>query len=197
MLRVWIVSGLVVALVVTAILYFTGDPAPGDTGPAARRPPSKALTEAEVRRYLEIWPGINAILQKVAEQYIRQRTKEYEPKIDASGYVSDYLFQHNMTMADWDRLKDRVEYVVFAIRYRENRGEVDAGIRERIRQKETLLKAATGEMRKKLEADLEEERAKLEREPPPAHPEDLELVRSFWADLDPLVPEHGAPRRKQ
>jgi len=61
-MRVWVVSGLIVAAVVAGILVFSDGSRPEIDTPRTQPAAPSPLTEQEVRTYLTVWPQINEVL---------------------------------------------------------------------------------------------------------------------------------------
>lgn len=180
MLRVWVTSALLVAIAVGAVLYFTSGPDPEPPPPRPLRFVPDPLAEWEVRRYLEVFPELDRLL------------KEHASRLeDATGAVHDLLARRSMTPGDWDVLWRRVEDAVNRVRAVDDWPQGSERLRETIAQRERMLADAQGATKEQLTKDVAFLKEALERGPPPVHPKELELLRSFWNDLDRIVPTVG------
>lgn len=192
------ISGLCVAVVVAAVLVFTKSPEPDPRRPQ-RPPPPSPLTEQEVRTYIAVWPRINEILAAalgpMAPGSEGVDREELGRQIRAA--IAVILENHHLTQEGWHKLSRRVEYAVDVVRWRAEAAGRNAELDTKIQQKEELLRLAKDEQREALEADIQSLQAQR-RDPGPAlRQPDVDLVKSFWSDLDRIVPTRGSPRKDE
>lgn len=191
MLRTWIGSFVAVALVVGAILHFTGRKEPVDPAPPPDRRLPPPLEEKEIRTYLKVWPEVTAQLEEWARGFKpgQQPSSENQAQLDA------ILLRHHLDRPSFDLLRRRVEYVVDVLRWEEGLPAQRRKLEEEKARNEEFLKAAQGPTRDKL---LEQQRGieqKLAETPPPIHDSDRKLIRRFWAELDRVVPGQGSGKK--
>jgi len=166
-----------------------------DEEPAAapgRKPPSSPLAEREVRNYIEVAPGVFRIYESVLDPAgppnAAQR-KEIPKKLDA------YLAKHHHTRATWNRLSRRVGYVVNAIRFEEERPRRNKELQQEIGKQKQLAEDATDDLlREQTATRIAQLEAQRDAPAPPTHEADRALVKSFWTDLDRLVPRRRPTR---
>jgi len=197
--RVWVVSGVLVAIAVAVYLGVTGEDPPRREGkplPAPTRP----LSEAEIRTYLKVWPKLNETLMGVAMRETQRKERgvsDPEAAAAAQAAIDAVFAKHHQTRASWQVLSQRIRYVVERVRWANDTETRNADLDKKIAEKEALLEPATDKGRALLEKDLETLREARAFQPPPIPASDLSLVKSFWADLDRHVPVTGTPRKRQ
>jgi hypothetical protein len=111
--------------------------------------------------------------------------------------VDAILLDHHLSQEGWAKLSRRVEHAVDVVRWRSESQERNADLDAQIQQKQALLDLAEGQAKAMLEADiagLEEQRV---ANGPPLLRRDVELVKSFWKDLDKITPARGSPPKKK
>jgi hypothetical protein len=198
--RVWAISGLLVALVVAGILVFRDGPSPKpDPAPQGRPAVPSPLTEQEVRTYIAVWPQLNRIMADVVLKMDPGRggVNEEEMGRQAQAATEVVLVDHHLTHETWILLRRRVEHAVDVVRWREEGTERNTRLDAQIQQKESLLRLAKEESRAALEADIEALKAQRADLGPVLSQHDVALVKSFWKDLDRIVPPRGSPRKKR
>jgi hypothetical protein len=199
--RVWLTCALATAAVVVAVLLVTDRPDAEADGPPARRPASP-LSEQEVRTYLEVMPRYTEVTGRVALEYQRQRQlNPGKPDTGAlaarvGGEIDALLEKRHLTRETWRTLEQRVEYVVNAVRGRQQFDEERAGMEERLAMKKALLGKLAPNDRAGVEEEIRNLETLLKEGGPPVLEQDVALVRQFWAALDAVVPTRGPPRKK-
>jgi len=198
-MRVWIVSGLIVAAVVAGILAFGDGSRPEPEAPPTTLPPSP-LTEQEVRTYLTVWPRINEVLGTVARAMGNpggSGMNQRELGVRVRAAVDVILADHHLTQETWRMLRRRVEHAVDVVRWRTETAGRNKDLDQKILEKQKLLELAEGRSRKLLEADIQALQERRVDGGPALLQRDVELVRSFWRDLDAIAPARGSPSKKQ
>ncbi|MHC4135867.1 MAG: hypothetical protein ACYTDU_11840 [Planctomycetota bacterium] len=196
-MRVWMVSGLVVALVVAGILVFGGGSSP-DTEASPKRPPAPSpLTEQEVRTYIAVWPRINEVLASAIPVMAQGGVNEKELGQRVQAAVDAILVNHHLTQETWAKLQRRVEHAVDVVRWRAEAAGRNTDLDAQIQQKQALLELAKGKSRELLEADIKALEEKRVDKGPALLRRDVELVKSFWHDLNRITPARGSPPKKR
>jgi hypothetical protein len=199
--RGWVVSGLIVA-VVTAVILVLGGGSP-EVGPPKRPGQPQApspLSEQEVRTYLAVWPQINQVLAAtLGPMGQRHETGLDEAELgrQVRAAVDAILLDHHLSQEGWSKLRNRVEHAVDVVRWRDEAKERNAGLDSRIQQKEALLELAEGKAKELLQKDIAALKEQRVAKGPPLLQRDVDLVRSFWADLDRITPARGSPPKDQ
>jgi len=199
-MRVWVVSGLIVAAVVAGILVFSDGSRPEIDTPRTQPTAPSPLTEQEVRTYLTVWPQINEVLG-VAVKAMGDpgapgvNKKDLGERVRAA--VEAILAQHHLNTETWGLLRRRVEHAVDVVRWRSETKGRNADLDGKILEKQRLLELAEGRSKKLLEADIEALQAQRVAGGPVLLQRDVELVQSFWRDLDAIAPTRGSPSKKQ
>jgi hypothetical protein len=200
--RHWLIPLLVVGLVAAVVLYVTADSGSGaaqTTGGASDPVPARpTLADGEVRAYIAIWPRLKdlgaQIAPEVAKAAAEGRTFDGQAARERLRAKRNALMKaHHLSPADWDDLRRRVEHVVAAIRWENERPEREQGLAEAIAEKEAMLPGAEKTHRKQIEFEIERLRAQLDAPGPELAEADLNLIRSYWAQLDPMVLRSPAP----
>ncbi len=196
-MRAWVFSGLFVAVVVAAVLILTKKPEPEPDRP--KRPPAPSpLTEQEVRTYIAVGPQIYAVLAGAVPEMAPGSEgvgrEELGRQIRAA--VGVILENNHLTQESWHKLSRRVEHAVDVVRWRAEAEARNADLDTRIQQKEALLRLAKGNARQPIEADIQALKDQRTDEGPPLRKRDVELVKSFWSDLDRIAPARGSPPKK-
>lgn len=204
MLRVWLFSALGVGVVVMAILLFggsrKGQPVQEDV---SARPPSP-LQRREIELYLEVWPKVQQKLGEVAQATMLRWQKDgrFPAGTDAQAQaqyrdiIAALLERHHLSLQSFEALRSRVWYAVEVVRRESEAKRRNDDLDLRINDKEQLLElAGKGELRKRIQADIQALREQRLSKGPPLLEVDRKLVRSYWKDLAPLVPEFaGKPK---
>lgn len=198
--RVWLTCVLATGVVVASVVLLANKPAANADGPKAPKPPPP-LSEQEVRTYIDVMPQLTALFGDIAVEYQRERVQRggnldeaTEKALDAKaqGLADALLERRGLTRATWQRLSERVEYAVNALRAVPEIESVRPEIEEKIAIKRKLLSnlgdpGERGIVEKEI-ADLE---ALLAYEGPPLLDRDRDLIRRYWRDLDAAVPRRG------
>jgi hypothetical protein len=169
--KVWIVAGLIVVAVATAVILLNRDPET-EQKRTTRKPPAR-LQESEVRAYLSIMPRYWEILNEAV-----QKMENARPRIET------LLRTHHHDLKSWRRLQERVEFVVNVVRWEGRKDERDADIDKKIKDLEGLRETARGADRERIDEQIAKYRSFKEAVSTPLHPEDRELVKRFWTELD-------------
>ncbi len=195
-MRVWLFSALVVGAVVAGILIFDSDgPAGENGGKTAPAPPSR-LSEKEVQTYLKVFPEVQAKLGEIAQDVMVRWSEEdaypedEEANRRAQSIVDVVLSKHHLNRKTFNLLRRRVEYAVDVVRWGEEADARNATLDGKIADREGLLEMAEEgtEMRKQLEADLDQLRGQRASAGPPLHDEDRQLLRRYWNELNQVAP---------
>jgi hypothetical protein len=199
-MRPWIVSAVVVAIVAGAVIYFLDrddETTRGGKRPVAQQPRRAPLTEAEVRKYLEVMPQLNDMLGRIAREYeqLRLAGKTNEALGTYSQQrINELLAQCHVSRESFDRLRRRVEGVVDALvkekQLAARREELDRKIAEK---EQHLAMVKDEKTRELLQNDIAEYKRQREMPAPTIAPADRELVKSFWRDLEKAVPPTAPP----
>ncbi|MHC4818396.1 MAG: hypothetical protein ACYTF8_10110 [Planctomycetota bacterium] len=199
-MRVWAISGLFVALLVAGILVFSDGPEPEiDRTPKRPAAPSP-LTEKEVRTYIAVWPRINQVMAAAIPAMAPGADggvdrEELGRQVRAA--IAVVLENNHLTQEGWNKLARRVEHAVDVVRWRAESAGRNADLDSQIQQKEALLQLAKGNARQPIEADIEALKEQRVDTGPALLRRDVELVKSFWNDLDRIAPARGSPPRKK
>ena len=194
MAKPWIVSGLLVAFVVGAVLYITKEPSVADDGDKSALPSAPpSLNEKEIITYIEVWRGIDLILKKAATIAVNAKIAKQPMPPEASGrpHVQALLKQHNMTLSDWKVLRDRVEFVVGVLRFERDKPARDQRIADDIAEKEKMLTQVPGKARKSIETTIARLQEQQRAVPKPITQQSRKLARKYWKSLDAIVPGGG------
>ena len=198
-MRPWIVSFVVVALCVGAVLWLWRDDPARDSArlaaggadtPASTAPQGPLLTEPDVRAYLDVYPRIQDALGRMGRtmQEATARGKVLDTErlgAEMRADVANWLKPHHLTLQDWDDVRRRVEFVVDCERWERDRPDRERELRDTIdRKRAALAGASTDAERNVLQAEIERFEAQFGVQAPAVAEEDLRLVRSFWAELD-------------
>jgi len=202
--RHWLIPLLIVALVAAVALYVTADrdrdastenleadnPAPSPSAPI--------LTDGEVRAYVSIWPQLKDLGSQIASDVARAAAEGTAFDQQAAGARlrakrNAILKAAHLAPADWDKLRRRVELVIAAARWQDERPEREKQLAETIADKEALLPQAEKTNRTQIEFEIERLRAQIGAPGPAIAESDLALVRSYWAQLDPIALRSPAP----
>jgi hypothetical protein len=199
--RAWIVSGLLMAVVVAVVLAFWGDsPRAEPARPRGQPQAPSPLSEQEVRTYLAVWPQLNqvlaATLRPMGERH-KTGLDEEELGRQVRAARDAILLDHHLSLEGWTKLANRVEHAVDVVRWRDEAKERNASLDAQIQQKEALLELTEGNQRELLKKDIAALEEKRVDQGPPLLQHDVELVRSFWADLDRITPARGSPPKDQ
>jgi hypothetical protein len=186
-------------VVVAVALVLTNRPPAEANGPKGPRAPA-ALTEQEVRAYIEIAPDIQRKLGDVAAQYeIARRQGQVDAEalgMQAAAHVDALLERRHLTRESWERLSKRVEYAVNAVRAAEELERERPGMEERLHLKKELLKRlAREDERKRVEQEIRELEALLEGGGPLLLDQDRELIRQYWKAVNAAAPQVGPQPR--
>jgi hypothetical protein len=197
--RVWLTCFVVTALVVGGVIVFQNR-APKADGAQLREAPTP-LTEDEIRTYIAVMPEIQRILQDVGAEVQAERRRtggqfdEAAFGVKSRSAVDALLEKYHLTEETWDKLSKRVEYVVEAIRFVEEREEARPRIEEQITMKKALLaNLGKKEDRDQLEKEIEGLEKSLTYEGPPVRQADIDLARQYWRTLDPACPRRTPPK---
>jgi hypothetical protein len=186
--RVWLVAGIVVVVVAATAILLNRDAGGEKKAEPVRQAPTR-LTEHEVRTYIDVMPRFHEVLQEAANQFQNRpkngTTDNGVP--DPRAKITALLRRHHLDLKSWDVLRRRVEYVVTVVRFENSAEEREAALDEAIAQKEQLVSAASGSMKKTLEEDLKNLEAQRNARGAPIQEEDRELALRFWPDLDRLT----------
>jgi len=198
--RVWVVSGLLVAAVVAGILAFRGSSPGGDPKPRARPAAPSPLTEQEIRTYIAVWPQINRVLAATLRPMSERHQggpdqEELGRRVRAA--IDAILLDDHLSREAWAKLRRRVEHAVDVVRWRAESERRNADLETQIQQKEDLLELADGTAQAMLEADIAALKEKQVAKGPPLLRRDVDLIKSFWKDLDRITPARGSPPRKK
>jgi hypothetical protein len=198
--RVWVASGLLVAGVVAGILAFGGSSPGGGPKPRARPSAPSPLAEQEVRTYLAVWPQINQVLAATLGPMSQQHKGSVDPQElgrQVRAAIDALLLEHHLSQDTWAKLRQRVEHAVDVVRWREETEGRHADLDAQIQQKQALLEHAKGKAKEMLEADIATLKERRVAEGPPLLQRDVDLVKSFWKDLDRITPARGSPPKKK
>lgn len=199
-MRVWAVSGLIVALLVAGILVFTGGREPDPDRSPKRPPPPSPLTEQEVRTYIAVWPRIRQVMEAALPHMApgdQAGVDRAELGRQVRAAVDVILENNHLTQEGWTRLARRVEHAVDVVRWRAEAKGRNADLDTRIQRKEELLAMAKGNARQPIEADIQALKEQRVDKGPRLLQRDVDLVKGFWHDLDRIVPARGSPPRKK
>lgn len=201
--RVWLTCALATGVVVAAVILLTNRPAAEADGQHRPKPPSP-LSEQEVRTYIDVMPQLTRTLGDIAAEYQRERVKhggnldeaaEKALDIKAQGLVDALFAGRGLTRETWQRLSERVEYAVNALRALPELEKARPEIEEQITIKKTLLaNLGQADERAMVEKEIGKLEALLEYKGPPLLERDRDLIRRYWRDLDSAVPQRGPPR---
>ena len=192
--RVWLACGLVTAGVVTGVLVFSK---PRDAGAGTRPPPPPPITEPEVRTYLLVKPGVNAILEESFAEFRKNwrpgQTDSPELGEKNRMRIETLVQGQHLTLDDWHRLERRVERVVNLLRGEAEFEVARPGIVERLGMKKEHLKTLPRDDkgRADVEREIRDAEALLKSGPEKVSQEDREIALRYWASLDKLVPTVG------
>lgn len=192
------ISGLLVTVLVVLVLVLTKSSEPEPRRP--ERPPAPSpLTEQEVRTYIAVGPQIYAVLAAAVPELApgSEGVDRAELGRQIRAAVGVILENNHLTHESWNRLSRRVEHAVDVVRWRAEAQERNADLDARIQQKEALLRFAKGKARQPIEADIQALKDQRADEGPALLKRDVDLVRSFWSDLERIVPARGSPPKKQ
>ncbi len=195
--RVWLTCALVAAAVVAVVLVLTSRPDAVADGPKAPQAPPP-LSEQEVRAYIDVMPQIQRMLGDIAVEFeIARRAGPVDAEAfgeKAQAQVDALLEKRHLTREMWERLSRRVEYGINAVRAAGLLESERAGMEERKRLKQELLKSLAREDERKLvEKEIREIEALLEGGGPALSDADRELLRQYWKPLDAAAPQVGPP----
>jgi len=199
--RVWLTCALATGIVIAAVLTFTKRQDAEADGPAPPKPPP-ALSEQEVRTYVEIMPQITGLFGDLAMEYQRERVRN-DGNVDQAAFeiksqalVDALLERRHLTRETWDTLRKRVEYVVDVVRAGPELEEARPKIEEQIALKRALAqKLARADERAAVEKEIKDLEALLEGKGPPLLDQDRDLVRQYWRALHEAVPQRGPPQQ--
>jgi len=194
MARVWIISFFVVAIVVASILFFTGNWSDStkkkEPDKGAIVPASQGLRAGDVLTYLRVFPQVDGIM------FEAMRAGD-TGGVDTRSRIRTVLQNHKLTEQEWNALRKRVWNVVHALRAEANLPARRAEIDRRIAQKE-LAKSRAGAddeaLKEQLDQDLEVLIALRASPGINLHDADREQAGNHWEQLNPLVPQVGAPQ---
>ena len=194
MARVWLISFFVVAIVVASILFFTGDWSDSkekkEPDKGAIVPASQGLRAGDVLTYLRVFPQVDSILFEAMKA-------GDTGGVDTRARIRTVLQNHKLTEQEWDALRKRVWDVVHELRAEANLPARRAEIDRRIAQKE-LAKSRAGADDEALKKQLDQDLAALfkYRDSPGInlHASDREQAGKHWEQLNPMVPQVGAPK---
>ncbi|MEM8882940.1 MAG: hypothetical protein AAGD14_02630 [Planctomycetota bacterium] len=180
MLRVWLTSFVLVALVAGAILYFAQQKPTtviDSSTPQVRR----TLDEASVRKYIRIEPEIDRIM-------IRSMRSGTPPGKQTQQDVEALLHAHGMDRASWNRLRTQVDDVVNILRLEREAPKEKARVEEQLRMKrDARAEAQQADLQKQLDREIADLERKLAFELRPVHPQDRAVVESYWTDLNRIA----------
>ncbi len=184
MVRVWLLSALGVGGAVAALLWLTR-PTPPEPRTGREAPEVATLTERNVRDYIAFMPKFLGIIGRAVQSHVQ------DPGSDKSvqGHVEAACVEHHLTLKDWEKLRRDVEWVVDIIRFEEDKEGRNRRFEEELARKLELLEKSEGEQRKIVQKDVDQLKAIHAAGAPALHPKDRELTRSYWRDLDALVPK--------
>ncbi len=193
--RVWLTCALAAAAVVAVILLLTNRRDADADGPKGIRAPPP-LSEQEVRTYIEVMPQLQHILGNIAAEFQAARSRgpvdEEAFGMKAQAQVDALLGRRHLTRESWQRLSERVEYAVNAVRAAAEFDTARAGIEERIELKKALLgRLAREDERVGVRKEIAEAEALLAGGGPPLLERDRELIRQYWTALDAAAPQVG------
>ncbi len=164
------------------------DDAPASKGP--RQPPNSPLVDREVRAFIKVGDGLEelriALLPSLrpGSPNLKQAQQAVQQKINA------YLAQHHYTTQSWAKLNRRITYVVEAMRWDKERPERNRRIHGKILKQKQIADGATDDrLREETAIRIKQLEATLDKPAPPTHAADRKLAKSYWADLDRLVPK--------
>ena len=158
------------------------------------------LTEDEVRAYIAVWPQINQVLAATLRPMDPGRpggVSQEELGQQVRAAVDAILLDHHLSQEGWAKLRRRVEHAVDIVRWRSESKERNAELDTRIQQKQALLELADGTAKEMLERDIAELEEQRVAKGPPLLRRDVDLVKSFWRDLDKITPARGSPPKKK
>lgn len=205
-MRPWIVSFVVVALCVGTVLWVWRDdaadrrarePVPGAGSDTPAGPARPILTENDVRAYLDVYARVQDSLGRSVQEAARSGQAMDGERFGAemSANVASWLKPYHLSLADWDGLRERVGFVVDCERWERDRPERERQLRETIETKKAALEAATTDTeRETLRREIERFEGQFGAKAGPVADADLELVRSFWAELDRVAPRTALQR---
>jgi len=187
----WILSGLLVAVTVGLVLFFTQEqPGRDDTNEKDRLPPApRALTEREVQLYIEIWPQLHRKYLEVAKASGRAKLAGRPYTGDVESWLQAFLLQRQMNIADWTELQRRVEFAVEVTRFEASREKRARDIQDEIARKRIALSGSTGKRKQALEHDIVVLEERQRAVPRPLAAETRRLMRKYWNRLDLIVPK--------
>ncbi|MHC4958661.1 MAG: hypothetical protein ACYTGN_09810 [Planctomycetota bacterium] len=188
MAKAWIVSILVVGVIVGAVLYLTDDSPPDrPDSPELRAPPP--LNEKEIQLYLEVSPELNRRMSELARKYgdARARGEKYEDPEEVARWIEVELKRRKMVLADWNAVRQRVEFVVGVMRYERDRGQRNARLELDIERTEELVRKSRGSIRARHEEDLQRLKDQARMQARPIHDESRRLATKYWGQLDRAV----------
>ena len=194
MTRVWVVSALVVAAIAGGVLLLASDPAPANDDALRKPKPPTPLSEKEVRKYMEVRTREKVIFNAAAGRFGGPNP------VNVPAEMKKLLRGNQLTAADWNHLRNRVEFVVGILRYERNTEKRRARIEREIRKKEVVLEDARSkgfeELEQKVTEDIELLQTSLDAVARPIADSDRALVNKFRKTLFELVPPSGPPSGK-
>ena len=196
-MRPWMLSLIATVLVVGGALALY--PRDRERPPGGRRPTvpgALPLTEADVRTFIEVQPRMLNIFRGASAHVVamlkngstmEEAQAELQPLIELEQLK--ILVEYHRDLKWYEFASARISMAVKVLRFEDPNDKTRKKLEKAIRQEERLYKHAVDEKLKRAHADKIDALKRELRDWPHQAPErDKQLVRSFWEDLNDLVP---------